>query len=107
MIEQLLAAGHLTEDEAITRRRPAGVRGSQRRAVIPMGWGRGCCSKPCRRARRSRTGSTSISMWETERDAVIASCLERGATKLWDGQQGPQTWVTLADPEGNEFCVSE
>jgi hypothetical protein len=41
-----------------------------------------------------------------ERDAVIARCLERGATKLWDGQQGPHTWVTLADPEGNEFCVS-
>ena len=41
------------------------------------------------------------------RDAVIESCLARGATKLWDGQQGPQTWVTLADPEGNEFCVSE
>jgi hypothetical protein len=30
----------------------------------------------------------------------------RGATKLYDGQQGPSTWVTLADPEGNEFCVS-
>jgi hypothetical protein len=22
------------------------------------------------------------------------------------GRQGPHTWVTLADPEGNEFCVS-
>jgi hypothetical protein len=41
-----------------------------------------------------------------ERDAVVAWCLEHGATKLWDGQLGPQTWVTLADPEGNEFCVS-
>ena len=30
----------------------------------------------------------------------------RGATKLYDGQQGPFTWVTLTDPEGNEFCVS-
>lgn len=28
-----------------------------------------------------------------------------GATRLWDGQQGPHSWVTLADPEGNEFCV--
>jgi len=41
-----------------------------------------------------------------DRDAVIARCLELGATRLWDGQQGPHTWVTLADPEGNEFCVS-
>jgi len=30
----------------------------------------------------------------------------RGATYLHDGQQGPHRWVTLADPEGNEFCVS-
>jgi hypothetical protein len=23
-----------------------------------------------------------------------------------DGRQGPHTWVTMADPEGNEFCVA-
>ena len=22
-----------------------------------------------------------------------------GATRLWDGQQGPSTWVTMADPD--------
>jgi hypothetical protein len=43
---------------------------------------------------------------EGERDAKIAALIELGATKLWDGQLGPQTWVTLADPEGNELCVS-
>jgi Glyoxalase-like domain len=41
-----------------------------------------------------------------ERDAVVARLLERGATKLHDGAQGPFRWVTLADPEGNEFCVA-
>ena len=41
-----------------------------------------------------------------DRDAVIARLVGLGATHLWDGRQGPQTWVTLADPEGNEFCVS-
>ncbi len=30
----------------------------------------------------------------------------RGAKFLHRGQQGPHTWVTMADPEGNEFCVS-
>ena len=30
----------------------------------------------------------------------------RGATFLRRGSQGPHEWVTLADPEGNEFCVS-
>ena len=37
-----------------------------------------------------------------EKDRLIA----RGATYLYDGQQGPHTWVTMADPEGNEFCLS-
>ncbi|HEX4981366.1 MAG TPA: VOC family protein [Ilumatobacteraceae bacterium] len=31
---------------------------------------------------------------------------ELGATRLYDGRQGPHTWVTMADPEGNEFCVA-
>lgn len=30
----------------------------------------------------------------------------RGATYLHDGRQGPNSWVTLADPEGNELCLT-
>lgn len=30
----------------------------------------------------------------------------KGATFLWREQQGPHGWVTVADPEGNEFCLS-
>ncbi|NUO61193.1 MAG: VOC family protein [Hamadaea sp.] len=37
---------------------------------------------------------------------VVEQLIARGATKLWDGRQGPSTWVTMADPEGNEFCVA-
>lgn len=40
------------------------------------------------------------------RDEVVAELVARGATKLWDGQQGPHSWITMADPEGNEFCVA-
>jgi hypothetical protein len=40
------------------------------------------------------------------RDAEVERLVASGATRLWDGRQGPHTWVTLADPEGNEFCVS-
>jgi len=43
---------------------------------------------------------------EGGREELVDRLLGLGATKLWDGRQGPQTWVTLADPEGNEFCVS-
>ncbi len=41
-----------------------------------------------------------------QRDTKVAALVGLGASKLWDGQLGPSTWVTLADPEGNEFCVS-
>jgi hypothetical protein len=40
------------------------------------------------------------------REAEVARLIGLGATKLWDGEQGPQRWVTMADPEGNEFCVA-
>jgi hypothetical protein len=43
---------------------------------------------------------------DAAREAQVARLIELGATKLWDGQQGPQRWVTMADPEGNEFCVA-
>jgi hypothetical protein len=41
-----------------------------------------------------------------DRDVVVQRLLANGATFLHDGRQGPHTWVTLADPEGNELCVS-
>lgn len=37
--------------------------------------------------------------------AVREGLVQRGATVLHEGRQGPHTWVTMADPEGNEFCV--
>ena len=40
-------------------------------------------------------------------EAVVEKLQGRGATFLHRGQQGPHSWVTMADPEGNEFCVSQ
>jgi hypothetical protein len=42
-----------------------------------------------------------------EDDAAVVQqrLVARGATVLHHGRQGPYTWVTMADPEGNEFCV--
>ena len=31
--------------------------------------------------------------------------LALGATRVDIGQTGEESWVVLADPEGNEFCV--
>jgi len=37
--------------------------------------------------------------------AIRQRLVDRGATVLHEGRQGPHTWVTMADPEGNEFCI--
>lgn len=45
---------------------------------------------------------------EITRDEEVERVLGLGATQVWDlrGEHGPGTgWVTLADPEGNEFCI--
>jgi len=39
-----------------------------------------------------------------DRDAEVARIEALGATRV-DIGQGDVTWVVLADPEGNEFCV--
>lgn len=39
-------------------------------------------------------------------DLTVAGLVARGAKVLHNGRQGPHMWVTLTDPEGNEFCVS-
>ena len=39
-----------------------------------------------------------------DRDAEVARAEALGATRV-DIGQGIQTWVVLADPEGNEFCI--
>ena len=43
---------------------------------------------------------------EDRREAEVERLTGLGASRLWDGQQGPHRWVTMADPEGNEFCVA-
>ena len=40
------------------------------------------------------------------REAEVARLLGLGATERWRGAQGPYEWATLADPQGNEFCVT-
>jgi hypothetical protein len=39
-----------------------------------------------------------------DRDAEVARLVGLGATPA-DVGQGDESWVVLADPEGNEFCV--
>jgi hypothetical protein len=41
-----------------------------------------------------------------DKEAEVARLTALGARQLWEGRQGPHTWITMADPEGNEFCLS-
>jgi Glyoxalase-like domain len=39
-----------------------------------------------------------------DQDAAVARLLDLGASRA-DVGQGDESWIVLADPEGNEFCV--
>ena len=39
-------------------------------------------------------------------EAEVERLTATGAHFLHRGRQGPHTWVTMTDPEGNEFCVT-
>ena len=39
------------------------------------------------------------------REAELQRLLDLGATRVDVGQPSDATWVVLADPEGNEFCL--
>jgi hypothetical protein len=41
-----------------------------------------------------------------QRDAMVDRLVELGAKVIGEGSEGPNTWMVLADPEGNEFCVA-
>ena len=40
-----------------------------------------------------------------EREAEAARLTGMGAKEVYRGRQGPYTWITLTDPEGNELCL--
>jgi hypothetical protein len=46
-----------------------------------------------------RVGSDNI-------EAVVEQLTAKGAKVLYRGEQGPFWWITVADPEGNELCVT-
>jgi hypothetical protein len=42
---------------------------------------------------------------DKDQDEEVRRLLDLGARHADVGQTGDESWVTLADPEGNEFCV--
>ncbi|AOT02369.1 VOC family protein [Arthrobacter sp. U41] len=47
-----------------------------------------------------------VNLAGADKDQARTALEARGATFLWSASQGPHSWHTMADPEGNEFCIS-
>jgi predicted enzyme related to lactoylglutathione lyase len=47
-----------------------------------------------------------VDLHADDREAEVARLVGLGATRLSDHDEWGATWTTLADPEGNEFCVA-
>jgi hypothetical protein len=110
-IKKMIAAGYATDDDTITHngilvwREGAAIRHPE----APSG-----LARPRILFQLAPEAKTVKNRWhldvrvgEENVDAVVAKLTERGATYLWKGSQGPtHWWITMADPEGNEFCVT-
>jgi predicted enzyme related to lactoylglutathione lyase len=46
-----------------------------------------------------------LDLRSADQDAEVGRLIALGATRADVGQADEQTWVVLADPDGNEFCV--
>jgi len=108
-IRRMIDEGHATEAETTTHRgalvwkvgaairHPEDPAGGQRRRVLFQAVPEGKTVK----------NRVHLDVWvRDDLEGAVARLTGRGATLLHEGQQGPMHWFTMADPEGNEFCVS-
>ncbi|GAB3317477.1 VOC family protein [Geodermatophilus aquaeductus] len=105
-IRRMVEAGHATEAQTTTHRgRLVWAVGA---AITSPDPGRPRVlfqSVPEARTVKNRV-HLDLRVGDERREAEVARLTGMGATELWRGSQGPSTWVTMADPEGNEFCVA-
>jgi predicted enzyme related to lactoylglutathione lyase len=64
----------------------------------------GLCFLPVPEGKQAKN-RLHIDLNPDDRDAEVARLIALGATRVDVGQAPEATWVVLADPEGNEFCV--
>lgn len=114
-IREMIAKGYAKEEEtrtyrgALVWRAGAGIRHPD---SPPEGPPRRILFQEVPEAKRHKDVTMKnplhLDVWvgEANVEATLARLLERGATFLHRGRQGPHQWVTLQDPEGNEFCIS-
>ena len=59
---------------------------------------------PCEDLKRVKN-RVHLDLRPDDQAAEIERLENLGATRATIGQTGAETWVVMADPEGNEFCV--
>lgn len=103
---QMVDAGHAREED-VTRHRGRPVWRDATAASDPAG------IRPrllVQRVPETKTVKNRVHLdlhvGSERRDAEVERVVGLGARRLHDGRLGPQEWVTLADPEGNELCIS-
>jgi predicted enzyme related to lactoylglutathione lyase len=55
--------------------------------------------------RKSVKNRLHLELRPLDQDTELARLIDLGATRVDIGQPATTSWVVLADPEGNEFCV--
>lgn len=103
-IRRMIAEGHAAESDTATYR---GVLVWKEGAAIRQpGTGRRVLFQqvPEQKTVKNRL-HLDVAVGQEDVEAVQERLVGRGARFLHRGTQGPHSWVTLADPEGNEFCV--
>jgi len=50
---------------------------------------------------------THLDLGTDNREAEVKRLLDLGASRIHDKDEWGVQWTTLADPEGNEFCIAE
>ena len=106
LVTQMLAAGYATTDDTIE----VDGRLAWKTAAAcqdPQGHGPRLLFQEVPEAKvvKNRV-HLDLDVGEDRRAGEVERLVGLGATRLYDGRLGPQSWVTMADPEGNEFCVA-
>ncbi|SNS92853.1 hypothetical protein SAMN04488107_4330 [Geodermatophilus saharensis] len=106
LIRRMVAAGHATEADTTTHRgRLVWAVGAAITSPDP-----GRPRVLFQRVPEAKTVKNRVHLdvhvGAERREAEVARLLGMGATELWRESQGPYVWATLADREGNEFCVA-
>lgn len=103
-IRSMVEAGHASEDETTTHRGSlvwkagAAVSHPDSKQRLLFQW------VPEDKAGKNRV-HLDLRLPKEGPHTSVDELVARGATKLHDAQQGPYSWTTLTDPQGNEFCV--